>query len=68
MIATKTKIDISEVQLPEALGDGYFKRKAQPKKSSGGESEIFQDSEQVGQAHTYLSCDARLLIVEVQCF
>merc|ERR1711994_1192216 len=41
VIATKTKIDISVVTVPETLNDDYFRR-SKAKKVSHGEGEIFE--------------------------
>ncbi|KAL5515763.1 hypothetical protein EMCRGX_G000979 [Ephydatia muelleri] len=44
VIATKTRIDVSQVKLPETLTDDYFRRtKAEKKKKSEG-AEIFEKS------------------------
>lgn len=45
VIATKTKLDISKVELPK-LSDGYFWRK-HPKKSKKDEGEIFETKKEV---------------------
>lgn len=46
VIATKTKVDISKLVIPDRLDDDYFRRtKSKPKADSG--SGIFADSKQV---------------------
>jgi len=45
-IATKTKVDISKVKLPERLTDGLFKRKKQ-KKQKPHDGEIFNTAKEV---------------------
>lgn len=40
VIATKTKVDVSKVQLPESLNDEYFKKKTE-KKAEGKDASIF---------------------------
>lgn len=48
MIATKTKIDISKLDIPTRLDDDYFRRsKTKPRASSGG---IFTESKQVSMS------------------
>lgn len=55
VIATKTRIDVSQVKLPETLTDDYFRRtKAEKKKKSEG-AEIFEKSGKVGSNKK--SCD-----------
>lgn len=45
MIATKTKVDISKVDVPARLNDEYFQRsRPRSRSASGG---IFADSKQV---------------------
>lgn len=43
VIATKTKIDISGVSLPENLNDEYFKRVDERKEKKKTEGEIFAE-------------------------
>ena len=45
VIATKTKVDISGVNLPERLNDDYFKREKKEKKRS---EEMFEEAAEVG--------------------
>ena len=45
VIATKTKLDISTVDVPKKLNDDYFRR-SKPKAKKGGGS-IFAESKQV---------------------
>lgn len=45
VIATKTKLDISKVELPK-LSDGYFKRR-HPKRKKKDEGEIFETKKEV---------------------
>lgn len=44
VIATRTKVDISTVKIPDNLNDAYFRRTKLDKKSSG---DIFSDSKKV---------------------
>ena len=46
MIATKTKIDISKIDVPARLDDEYFRRSVKPKSRAAGGG-IFADSKQV---------------------
>lgn len=46
VIATKTKVDISKLDIPARLNDDYFRRSLKPKSRAGG-SGIFADSKQV---------------------
>jgi large subunit ribosomal protein L6e len=45
VIATKTKLDVSKLKLPEHINDAYFKREAKPRRQHSKEGEdIFADS------------------------
>ena len=44
VIATKTKIDLSKLSLPENIDDTMFKRQKKPKRSSEG---MFEESSEV---------------------
>ena len=41
VIATKTKLDISSIKLPETLNDAYFKRQKADRKKKSESGEIF---------------------------
>ena len=45
VIATRTKVDVSTVKLPDRLYDDYFKRKKTDTKSRGKKASIFQDTD-----------------------
>lgn len=45
VIATKTKVDISTLKVPEKLNDSYFRRSNS--KAKGGTASIFAESKQV---------------------
>lgn len=46
MIATKTKIDISGVKVPEKLNDVYFRAK-KTRKTKKGDGDIFEKTDEV---------------------
>jgi large subunit ribosomal protein L6e len=41
VIATKTKVDISGIEIPTKFNDAYFRRKQQPKKTKKSEQDFF---------------------------
>jgi large subunit ribosomal protein L6e len=47
VIATKTKVDISSVKVPEHLNDTYFKRTDEKKEKKKAEGEIFAEKKKV---------------------
>lgn len=47
VIATKTKLDIKDVKVPENVNDVYFK-KEKTKKTKPAEGEIFESKKEVG--------------------
>ena len=49
VIATRTKVDVSTVKLPDRLNDDYFKRKKTDTKSRGKKASIFQDTDTVSR-------------------
>ena len=49
VIATKTKVELGNLSLPDRLTDDYFRRSA-PQKKKVDSSEIFSDSKQVQDA------------------
>lgn len=54
VIATKTKVDIGQVDIPARLDDDYFRRtKTNTKSPTGG---IFAESKQVFWLALYLCC------------
>lgn len=53
VIATKTRVDISKVQLPGRLNDDYFRR-SKPK-TKGGSGSIFAESKQVSTCNMLCS-------------
>lgn len=52
VIATETKIDITEVKLPENLNDEYFTRKRE-KRAKKEEGDIFQTKKEVSSLMCY---------------
>ncbi len=54
VIATKTKLDISGVQVPDHIDDAYFKRQKKPKKTPKKEdSDIFAYQKKVCSRPSY---------------
>lgn len=54
VMATKTKVDISNVDIPQEIDDSYFKRALLKEKQKKG-SEIFQDGDKVSDLVDWLS-------------
>ena len=52
-MATKTKVDLGNMSVPDRLTDEYFRR-AVPRKKKEESSEIFSDSKQVGIISSFL--------------
>lgn len=55
VIATKTKVDIDAVNIPENLTDDYFRRSKPEKKKKDGD--IFSDSKKASKHKLAQSCE-----------
>lgn len=47
VIATKTKVDVSEVKIPDHINDEYFRRKTNKKVPRKGDSALFAQGHEV---------------------
>lgn len=53
VIATKTQLDVSSLNLPEHLTDDYFKRAKKPRKvGKKDDGDIFAQPDKVGRFHS----------------
>ena len=64
VVATQTKVDISDIKLPENLNDDFFRR-AKPEKKKKKDGDIFSDSKKV--KIWMLMCINALVIILLVC-
>lgn len=62
VVATKTKVDISTLELPENLNDEFFKRSKPEKKKK--DSDIFSDTKKVITVEPLISKNFSLLRIQ----